>query len=355
MATTKKPKKDMAKGVSKNNRLRLTEQEIDIVNDYRRIQTEAKGMGLRDTDVHSGWIKTDDASLYFQNPNFKKGNGEEFAKELINSLVKYAPKFKKINRTKVKDGHLLIVDPSDLHVGKLSTKFETGEDYNSQIAVSRALEGVEGLIQKANGFNIDKVCLIAGNDILHTDTPKRMTTSGTPQDTDGMWYDNFLMAKQLYIDIIDKLIQIADVHFVYNPSNHDYTNGFFLADVIRTHYRNCKNITFDCSIAHRKYFAYGKNLIGSTHGDGAKNTDLGSLMSIESKQLWGESEFRYIYTHHVHHKIAKDYINVTVESLRSPSPADSWHSRNGYINQPAVEAFVHHKTQGQIARLTHYF
>jgi hypothetical protein len=67
---------------------------------------------------------------------------------------------------------------------------------------------------------------------LHTDTPRRTTTNGTPQDTDGMWYDNFLMAKQLYIDVIEVLLSIADVHFVFNPSNHDYTNGFFLADVI---------------------------------------------------------------------------------------------------------------------------
>jgi len=46
---------------------------------------------------------------------------------------------------------------------------------------------------------------------------------------------------------------------------------------------------------------------------------------------------------------------VTVESLRSPSPADSWHHRNGYISTAAVEAFVHSKKHGQVARLTHNF
>ena len=95
--------------------------------------------------------------------------------------------------------------------------------------------------------------------------------------------------------------------------------------------------------------------MGTTHGDGAKQADLGQLMSIEAKEFWACSEYRYFYTHHVHHKTAKDYINVTVESLRSPSPADSWHHRNGYINKAAIEGFLHSKNNGQIARLTHYF
>jgi hypothetical protein len=66
-----------------------------------------------------------------------------------------------------------------------------------------------------------------------------------------MWYDNFLIAKKLYIDVLDTLIQVADVHFMFNPSNHDYQSGFFLADSIASWYRDCKNITFDTSIAHR--------------------------------------------------------------------------------------------------------
>jgi hypothetical protein len=64
------------------------------------------------------------------------------------------------------------------------------------------------------------------------------------------------------------------MYISFNPSNHDYQSGFFLADVISSWFRNNKNITFDCSIAHRKYFAYGTSLIGTTHGDGAKANDL---------------------------------------------------------------------------------
>ncbi len=214
------------------------------------------------------------------------------------------------------DYHLLVVDPADCHIGKLASPTETGDTYNREIAVKRILEGVDGLIQKSRGFNIDKVLFIGGNDILHIDTPAKTTTSGTNQDVDGMWYDNFLVAKDVYIKVIDKLLQIADVHFMFNPSNHDWTHGFFLADVIKTYYKDCKNITFDTSIRHRKYFTYHDNLIGTTHGDGAKIADLGSLMAHEASD-WSKCKRRYIYTHHVHHKTSKDLIGVTVESVRS--------------------------------------
>lgn len=289
------------------------------------------------------------------NPVQTKGF-EEFCDNLLQQISEISTRPSVIERVEsVEEGHLLIVDPSDVHIGKIASSFETGEDYNNQIAVRRVREGVRGIVNKAKGFNIEKILFVGGNDILHIDSPKRTTTSGTPQDTDDMWYNNFLLAKDVYIESIDYLLGVADVHFVFNPSNHDYMTGFFLADVIKTYYKDCPNITFDCSMAHRKYYKYGSNLIGTTHGDGAKQADLPLLMAHES-QDWSQCKHKYIYGHHVHHKIAKDYIGVTFETLRSPSGTDSWHMKNGYTGVPkAIEGFIHHPEFGQVARLTHIF
>lgn len=291
------------------------------------------------------------------NPMKSKGF-EDFYSKLLEEIEKIETRPTTIHRQNKpigKDYHLLIVDPADVHLGKLCDSFEVGEDYNNQIAVKRVKEGVRGILEKAKGYDIDKILFIAGNDILHIDTPKRTTTSGTPQDTDGMWYSNFLIAKQLYIEILIELLEVADVHFMYNPSNHDYSSGFFLADIVSTYFKDMKNITFDTSISHRKYFRYFDNLIGSTHGDGAKQADLPLLMATESKH-WSECKHRYIYGHHVHHKVSKDYIGVTFETLRSPSGTDSWHDRNGYTGVPkAIEGFLHHPKFGQVARLTNIF
>jgi len=341
-----------------NKRYRLKKDEQELIFQYRGVKAAAEKAGVDVESVKHGWLKTKDATLFFKNPSHKEESQkklEELSKQLIKDIKEFAPVYPALKRTKGKKEHLFVIDPADIHIGKLADSFETGESYNNQIAVKRVKEGVQGILNKAQGFPIDKILFIGGNDILHIDTPHRTTTSGTPQDTDGMFYSNFLIAKQLYVDILLQLIAIAPVHFTFNPSNHDYQSGFFLADVIQTYFRNNKEITFDCSIAHRKGYKYGQNLIGTTHGDGAKHQDLPLLMATEFPIEWSETKHRYIYTHHVHHKTSKDYIGVTVESLRSPSSSDSWHHRKGYLSLAAVEGFIHHRENGQVARLTHLF
>jgi hypothetical protein len=320
------------------------------------ISQACNDVGVSINDGKNVWLKNKEASVFATNPLWQKEEYNNFKAEIIDSIIGHEPNYPTIIRKPSDDGHLLVVDVADLHIGKLADAFETGEDYNNQIAVKRAKEGVQGILDKAIGFNIDKILFVGGNDILHVDTPRNTTTSGTGQDTSAMWYRNFLDAKKLYVELLEMLISFADVHFTFNPSNHDYQSGFFLSDCIMTHFRNCDNITFDCSLAHRKYILYGNSLIGTSHGDGAKQADLGSLMSIEAKSDWAKSDHRYFYIHHFHHKISKDYINVTVEALRSPSGTDSWHHRQGYTGAPkAVEGFIHNKEYGQICRLTHIF
>jgi|TARA_Y100000114_G_scaffold55005_1_gene50299 hypothetical protein len=327
-------------------------EELEIGN-HPLLEEETKKLGIPTEKVKHYWHKGKHFSIFVKN---EQVSYEDIRKDLVDELKQFSPKYPKFKRTQPKEGHLLVIDPADVHIGKLCEAFETGEDYNNQIAVQRVMEGVKGILDKSSAFNIDKILFIGGNDILHIDVPTRKTTSGTPQDTTGMWYSNFLIAKKLYIDVLELLLTVADVHFTFNPSNHDYTNGFFLADVISSWFHKNKQITFDCSIAHRKGFKYGSNLIGTTHGDGAKQQDLPLLLAQEFPQWWSETKHRYVYTHHLHHKVAKDFIGVTVESLRTPCGTDSWHHRNGYQHNPkAVEGFLHHKKHGQIARITHLF
>jgi len=331
-------------------------QKITRIEEQPALAQACEERGIDISSVGIAWSKDKKWSIQFKPSKDSGPTFEQMLKDHVEEIKQHAFNYEKIIRNNDPDGCLLVIDPADVHIGKLASSFETGEDYNSQIAVQRVKSGVEGILQKASGFTIDKIVFVAGNDILHIDTPKRTTTSGTPQDTDGMWYDNFLIAKKLYIDVLDTLLQIADVHFMYNPSNHDYQSGFFLADSIASWYNKCENITFDTSIAHRKYYRYHNNLIGTTHGDGAKPQDLPLLMAQEAGDDWSNAKNRYVYIHHIHHKMSKDFIGVTVEALRSPSGTDGWHHRKGYQHAPkAVEGFIHSKSHGQMARLTHLF
>lgn len=275
---------------------------------------------------------------------------------LINFISNNPATYPTLKRKINKDSHLLVINPADVHIGKLASSFESHDEYNTSIAVQRVREGVDGLLNKSANYNLDKILFVGGNDILHIDNPKRTTTSGTPQDTCGMWYDNFTNAFRLYVEVLEKLISVANVHFMFCPSNHDFMSGFHLCFGISQYFKNCKNISFDVDMSHRKYYMYGENLIGGSHGDGAKANDLPLLMAEEAKHFWAAANHKYFYTHHVHHKNSKDYMSVCVESMRSISGADSYHHKHGYQHAPkAMEGFIHHKKYGQIGRFNHIF
>jgi len=342
-------------------RYRLKEDEEEFLFEYRRIKDEAKEAGINPNDVKHGWLKTKESSLFFKNPGYKKDEENKFIKDLLTDLQNYSPKFPKIKRQKQEEGHLLVIDIADLHINKYAEYHLTGAEYNSKIAVDRAIEGTKGLIQKASGFNVDKILFVIGNDVLNTDNLSKSTTKLTPQDTDVNWFTAFNIAKDCYIKCIELCMAVADVDVLHCPSNHDLMSGCFLASTIEAWFRKSKNIKFNISPKYRKYYQYHNNMIELEHGDKGKMTNLPLQMANDEPKMWAETKFRYGYLHHVHHqdktqfKSGKDYTGVNVTYLRSPSSADLWHAESGYHNMVAAEGFLHSKNMGRVSHLTHYF
>ena len=355
-------------------RLRLTPEEEDLIiqsraetldnlnnNSSLDLHLSERGIDKKDVVSVKHWQSASGDYRFSIVTKEDCGVDEKQIFNSINSFIEgYSPDYEKIKRKK--GNHLLVINPADIHIGKYASALETGEEYDCETAVMRVLEGVQGLIKKAEGFDIDKVLFCIGNDILHTDNVLSSTTRGTFQDTDGKWWEHYEIALMLYVKCVEMLREIAPVDVLHSMSNHDYQSGFHLAHTLKSWFRKAEDVRFDVSVSARKYYQYGKNLIGLEHGDGAKMDKLPLLMANEKPKEWSETTHRYWYLHHLHHKIkhkfldAKDYIGVTVEYMRSPSSADSWHSGKGFCGVPrACEAFIHDKESGQVARLTHYF
>lgn len=307
--------------------------------------------------ITHGWNKTENWSVFFK--NYVPGDDatyETLSERIADLMSSHAPNYEAFQYKPQFEKHLFVYDPADLHINKLAIAYETGEDYNSQIAVQRCRAGLSGLLNKAFGYSFDEILFVLGNDMLNSDGPQNSTTKGTRQDVHILWTEAFLMGYEIFVEQIETCAKIAPTIVKFNPSNHDVMAGWYLAQMLRIHFRNHPNVTFDCSTAHRKYYRYHKNLIGLTHGDGAKAAKLPGLMSYEAKAEWSLCDHFYWYTHHIHHKESKDFGNVTVESMRSPSSPDGWHSRNGFVGSPkAIEGFVHHPLHGQVARFTEIF
>lgn len=352
------PRSSFGNGWSKSRKLRKENPK----NDIEAIMAKSNVVNGFDAQADIIWDKSNkDFSIRYKMLR-EVLSFDQMQEQLREELKEYAPNFEPFKRDAVTDPHLLVIDIADLHIGKLADELETREAYDHNLAYQRAVDGVEGILSKAKGFPIDKILFVCGNDVLHTDNSHKSTTSGTPQDVSQKWFRNFTLARKLYVKIIERLLTVADIHFIHVPSNHDFVSGYMLAETLHAWFHNSANITWDIDNNPRKYFKYGSSLIGTEHGDNAKMHELPLIMANEAGMDWATSYWRYIYLHHVHHKdqfkfrSGKDYQGCTVEYMRSPSNADAWHSKKGYQHAPrAIEAFVHSKEQGQVARLTHLF
>jgi hypothetical protein len=120
-------------------RPRITQEEWEIVKifraesptkNYTGINQITDGLDIDNTTVKHLWVKNKTASLFVKNPNFispEELEQSNFKDELIEDLKNYSPKFPKLERIENKDSYLLVLDPADIHIGKLCTSFESGE------------------------------------------------------------------------------------------------------------------------------------------------------------------------------------------------------------------------------------
>ena len=322
-------------------------------------------------------------SLFVKNP--KTGQNVRI-NDLVREAVAETPAvWEKLPAREQPTGeHLLIIDLADVHFLKLCVQSETGYSYRRDVARHRVVEGTKALLSMAKPWGVGRILFVMGNDILHVDGPRASTTSGTYQDSEGTIFQGFKDAGAALEEAINAASGLADVDLIHCMSNHDWLMGWALTQAVAGRLRGNPRVRatdYNISERHRKYYRFENNLFGLTHGDGAKEEKLYGLMVGEAREHISECKNLYWLLHHLHHKIRKtrgefeflrekDHNGMTahikgtpnieghhlnIEYVRSPSPPDGWHDRNGYVNRQAVECFIYHPTIGQRARFTEWF
>lgn len=119
---------------NENPRYRLTQEEEDLVFKFREQKTllekECLDSGIDVNSVKHYWYKSKLFSV-FAKPNDR--SIEDLKKEVIKNMDGHSPKCPKIKRNKVSDPHCLVIDPADIHIGKIASEYETADKYNSNI------------------------------------------------------------------------------------------------------------------------------------------------------------------------------------------------------------------------------
>ena len=287
----------------------------------------------------------------------KNGEGlkrdEAWMEELIAKIAKKAPRYPAFKPRKIEDKHLHLIDVADHHLGKDDLR----HSYSLDFAREKAERSVQSLVDRGSGYNIDQFLFPVGNDVLHVDNKLNTTTGGTPQQVNAHWTEMWEAGFNMYVTQLEQLAQVAPVHVVYNRANHAEHLEWTLVKAVQARLGGMKHITWDINRLDRSCYVYGKNFIGTVHGDKAKQPDLPLLFATEFDEQWA-GKLREIFVHHVHHgsqtvfKPAKDKPGIRVNTLRSMSPTDDWHHDAGFTGVPrSIESFIFHKEYGRVAHL----
>lgn len=256
----------------------------------------------------------------------------------------------------------------DLHMGKLAWGGETGENYDTKIARERFLNAIQDLLNTAGRFPFSRILFPVGNDFFNSDTIFNTTTQGTQQDEDLRWQKTFNVGVRLLVDGINMLKQTGvPVDVLVIPGNHDFERSFYMGKFLEAWFNNDPTVWINTGASPRKYYRFGKVLLGFTHGSEEKEASLPMLMAndIESKPMWSDTLYHEWHLGHIHRKRNVNYsvvdnkqrtlnedLGVTVRYLSSLTGTEEWHHKKGFVGAiKAADGFIWNDEKGLIAHL----
>ena len=305
----------------------------------------SKSILHKDGEVKLVWdkIKPDEGNVEF----LKK----EFSDHAREHAPQYTPSIKNISNS----GNAIEIDIHDLHFGSLCWGPETGQHYDIKIAQKIYLAAIEHLVSRIIPLEPEAILFPVGSDFFNVNSKLNMTVAGTAQDEDCRWQKTYVYGRRMVVQAVDMLRSIAPVHVPIIGGNHDEERAFYLGDSLSAWYRNCDNVTIDNSPTLRKYWKWGKCLIGLTHGSEEPKGTLPMIMANEVPKLWANTIYREWHIGHLHHASYKSYDygsetqGVRERILSSLAATDSWHKKKGYSGLREATAFNWNKEHGQNA------
>lgn len=278
---------------------------------------------------------------------------------LLTGPVLYSP----VMYPRERAAYLFEYSPFDLHLGKLAWGDETtGASYDVPIGVdlfNASLDFLHAKAMRLGGGTIDRILCVFGNDAMHVDSKRGETTAGTHMDFDSRYIKVYRRLVHIHRRAIDILRQTAPVDVVIIPGNHDELTSFHMGEVIAAAFENVPDVQINNGPTLRKYYEYGVNLFGFTHGDAERIAELPLAMAREVPEMWARCPSREWHIGHLHKSdewqdrkkpmLVQDLTSdkgIRIRRLTSLSGHDAWHTKHAYMDRRACEGFLFHKTAG---------
>ena len=269
-----------------NNRIRLKPDELEIIKQYRGIKNATDEADVNDEDVKHGWLKTDKASLFFKNPNFK--TEVEQAIEKVD-FTKIFSKVKKLDFTPNFITPLCLFDKlvfTDTHIGMdASDKGRSLYDlkWNKEIVLERLSTMIQFTLDNRKSDVLEILDL--GDFFDGQDGQTTRGGHGLPQNMSNQ--ECFDLGFEFYLTLIHSTAlnyKKVKIRIITND-NHSGDMSYFLASAVKNYcaaaYNNVE------IIIQKKFIDYeliGKRCFVTTHGKDTHNMKFGFKPKLDPNQ-----------------------------------------------------------------------
>lgn len=250
--------------------------------------------------------------------------------------------------------YLNLIPMGDPHFGLMSWRPETGEDFDLAKAEEITFAAVDKLVARAAPAGIGM--LLNLGDYFHADDSSNRTPHGQNQlDVDGRFQKVASVGFRAMLRCIERMLETHEQVIVRNnPGNHDPHQALMLNVAVEARFHDNPRVFVDPSPSKFYYYRFGKTLIGSTHGDTAKMTELPLIMARDAKHDWAASDYRVWHVGHFHHNqrlSQKDMVGCEVETHRTLAASDAWHHAEGYRSLRDMKLISYHREYGEDLRI----
>ena len=245
---------------------------------------------------------------------------------------------------------------TDFHMGMYAYSKETGDDWDTGIAVKEYLAAVQEMCDGSPDSEVGILNL--QGDFLHWDGLDAVTpTSKHVLDADT----RFSRLIDMSLDVIMMSVEImlakfSQVKVIVCEGNHDLVGSMWIRKAIKKIYE--KNLQVEVDDTDFPFYAHlhGDIMLAFHHGHKVKNGSLPALFSSEPRyrKMWGMSEYTYIHTGHYHHteQMMGEGGGAIVERHPTLAGKDAYAARGGYHSWRAAHAITYHKAYGEHRRVT---
>lgn len=246
------------------------------------------------------------------------------------------------------DSDLLTVYPlGDPHSGLYSWIKETGQAFDlaeyeriNTLAIDAIMAGSP---RSQTALYID-----LGDTTHASDDKKRTPGSGHYLDVSGRICEAIESSFKLKAYHIDRLLEHHEqVIFRLNRGNHDPVTAVAISGMVRERYRLNPRVTVVEPYNPYWYLEFGKVMIATAHGDGAKAPQMGPIMATDQAEMWGRTKHRHAFLGHVHHWKGEGFPGVTVEYFGTLAAPDWYSHHAGYRSTREIKSITFHREHGR--------